>query len=271
VLDVAARTHPGNVRTNNEDNFHVVRFGRYLRTLLSSLPAGHFPEEDDRPGYGYAVADGIGGHAAGEVASRMAIALLVEYALQTPDWILGRDDDLLARVMDRTVQRFQSVNEAVRMQAEERPALSGMGTTLSVALTLVNEMIVAHVGDSPVCLFREGHLHRLTRDHTVAMELAHVDPTVAARFRNILTRSIGTSEIGGEPDVARYRLADGDRLLLCTDGLTDLVDDDAIAGELGRGSPSDDACQKLIDLALDRGGNDNVTVVIASYHFPVGT
>jgi protein phosphatase len=270
VVDVGALTHTGKVRTNNEDNFHVVHFGRYLRTVLSSLPAGLFSEELDRPGYGFAVADGMGGHAAGEIASRSAIAILIELALQTPDWILGRDDALLARVMDRTAQRFRSIHETVRARAEERPALHGMGTTLSVALSLIDELIVAHVGDSPVCLYREGRLHRLTRDHTVAQDLAAIDPAVAVRFRNILTRAIGSNSIKGEPDVARYRLTDGDRLLLCTDGLTDLVDDDTIANELARGTSSADASRALLDLALDRGGRDNVTVVVATYRIPSG-
>lgn len=267
VVDVGAQTHTGRVRTNNEDNFHVVQFGRYLRTVLSSLPIGLFPEELDRPGYGYAVADGMGGHAAGEVASRTAIALLLELALQTPDWILGREDVLLARVMDRTVERFRSVHQAVQSRAEERPILHGMGTTLSIALSLADELIVAHVGDSPVCLYREGQLHRLTRDHTVAQELKAIDPAVAARFRNVLTRAIGTDQISSEPDVARYRLADGDRLLLCSDGLTDMVDDETIAHELGRGTSSEEACQTLVQLALDRGGKDNVTVIVATYRF----
>jgi protein phosphatase len=267
VVDVGAFSHTGKVRPNNEDNFHVVQFGRYLRTMRSSLLEGEFSEERDRPGYGYVIADGMGGHAAGEIASRTAIALLVEFALQTPDWILGREDAQLARVMERTTERFRSVHEAVRAEAEDRPTLQGMGTTLSVAMTIVDELIVAHVGDSPVCLFREQRLNRLTRDHTVAQELVGINPTVAARFRNILTRSIGSNVISGEPDVARYRLTDGDRLLLCTDGLTDLVDDETIARELARGTSSDEACQALVNMALDRGGRDNVTVVIATYRF----
>ena len=265
VVDVGARTHCGKVRDNNEDNFHVIQFGRYLHTVLSSLPAGEFSEED-RPGYGFVVADGMGGHAAGEVASRRAITLLVECALQTPDWILGREDALLAKVMTRTAERFRAVNEAVIAEAQRQRALGGMGTTLSLALSLGDDLIVAHVGDSRVYLFRDDNLRRLTTDHTIAQQRGGFDAASAARFRNVLTRAIGTHLGGAEPDVDRFRLADGDRLLLCTDGLTDMVDEASIARELGRAAPSAQTCQALVDLALDGGGKDNVTVVVATYH-----
>jgi serine/threonine protein phosphatase PrpC len=267
MIDIAGRTHPGKVRANNEDNFHIVQFGRYLRTVMSSLPAGEFPEEQDRPGYGFVVADGMGGHAAGEVASHRAIALLVEYALQTPDWNLSQEASRLATVMERTAQRFEAVNDAVVAQAREVPGLWGMGSTLTLAMSLGDDLIVAHVGDSPVYLFRGGNLHRLTTDHTLAQQRREYDEAYAARFRNVLTRAIGMPE-GGEPDIKRYRLTDGDRLLLCTDGLTDMVDDLTIAGELARVGTAADVCQALIDLALDRGGRDNVTVIVATYNFP---
>src|SRR5688572_11675219 len=143
-VDVGARTHCGKVRKNNEDNFHVVRFGRYLQTVFSSLTVDQFPEEADRHGYGFVVADGLGGHAAGEVASRRAIALLLEYALQTPDWLLGREEALLARVMARASERFQSVNTAVIAEAQRQQLLGGMGTTLSMALSLGDNLIIAH-------------------------------------------------------------------------------------------------------------------------------
>jgi protein phosphatase len=264
-VEVGGRTHRGLVRPINEDNFHVVRFGRYLRTVLSSLPEGQALEEEAPPGHGFAVADGMGGHAAGQVASRMAIAALVEVALQTPDWILGREDELLERVMERTALRFQQVDEAVREESLSRPGLRTMGTTLSVALSLSDALIVAHVGDSRTYLFRGGELRRLTRDHTMGQQLADRYPAAATKLRHVLTRYIGGCQPAFEPDVARYRLADGDRLLLCTDGLTNMVGDSSIARELGRGTSSDDVCRALIELALDAGGRDNVTVVVATY------
>jgi protein phosphatase len=169
--------------------------------------------------------------------------------------------------MERTAERFRRVNESFLAQARDVPGLKGMGTTLSMAISLGDDLIVAHVGDSPVYLLREGRLHRLTKDHTVAQERRGFDPD-AARFRNVLTRAIGIPEAGGGPDVERYRLADGDRLLLCTDGLPDMVGDEDIARELGQARTADDATRRLIELALAGGGRDNVTAVVASYRIP---
>jgi len=267
-VDIGARTDAGRVRSNNEDNFHIVRFGRFLRTILTSLPEGEAPEEDASPGYGFAIADGMGGHSAGEVASRAALTMLVELSLQTPDWILGSNEEHLSRVMDRTLRRFQQVNRAVRDQSRSRSDLREMGTTLSLALTLGDALIVAHVGDSRAYLFREGTLHRLTHDHTIGQGLADLNMPMAARFRHVLTRCIGGRDPDCEPDVAQFRLQDGDRLLLCTDGLTDMVDDESIARELGRMTSSDSVCRELIEQALDAGGRDNVTVIVATFRSP---
>jgi protein phosphatase len=231
------------------------------------LPVGQIPEETDRPGYGFAIADGMGGHAAGEVASLRAITLLIEYALQTPDWIFSQDTSRLATVMERTAGRFQAVNETVVAQGKEKKELRGMGSTLTVALTLGDDLIVAHVGDSPVYLLRGGSLQRLTTDHTVAQQRRAFDAENAAKFRNVLTRAIGIPDVGGMPDIERYRLADGDRLLLCTDGLTDMADDAAIARTLTAAASADAACQALINLALAGGGKDNVTVIVATFRY----
>jgi protein phosphatase len=268
-VDIAGRTDRGKVRPNNEDNFHVVQFGRQLRTVASSLPPSHAPDDFDQSGYGFAVADGVGGHAAGEVASRLALVLLVDLVVRTPDWLFASEDYHLATVMDRIARRFGKVNEAVVPEARARRGLAGMGTTLSLAVSLGNDLIVAHVGDSPVFLFRGGRLERLTRDHVVPLAGPKVPTADATRFRLALSHAIGMPDTGGSPDIIRLKLADRDRLLLCTDGLTDLVSDDDIADELGRAS-ADDACQALVDRALARGGHDNVTVVVAGYRFAAG-
>lgn len=267
VVDAAGRTHVGLVRRTNEDNFHIARFGRYLRTVASSLTAPDAPDDFEQTGHAFAVADGVGGHAAGEVASRLAITLLIDLVLQTPDWVFADQAVDLRTVMARAARRFGLVNDAVVAEAGARPGLRGMGTTLSLALSLGTDLVVAHVGDSPVFLFRGGRARRLTRDHTVPAPGLGVHPSDAARVRLALTHAIGMPLTGGAPELTRLKLADRDRILLCTDGLTDLVAEDEIADELGRES-ADDACQALVGRALERGGGDNVTVVVAGYRFP---
>jgi protein phosphatase len=262
-------THTGNVRTNNEDNFLVVRFGRFLQTMLTSLPEGHLMPEYALTGYGMAVADGMGGMAAGEVASRLALTVLVDLVLETPDWMLSQDEPHVETAIARAIRRFDRVNQSVLEEARRQPGLKGMGTTLTMACSLGANMLIAHVGDSPVYLFRRGELHRLTRDHTVAQAMAEHESiplqAVPPRYRHVLTQAIGVRETGGEPDIRRLPLEDGDRLLLCTDGLTDMVNDAAIASLLKGDEKSERACQSLLDLALERGGRDNVTVVVATY------
>ena len=164
-------------------------------------PTGRSRRRIPPPGHGFAVADGMGGHAAGEVASRAALTALVAIALQTPDWVLGRDDEQLAMVMDRTALRFRQVDEVVRDHSQSQSGLRGMGTTLSLALSLSDALIVAHVGDSRAYLFRGNQLHRLTRDHTVGQELADRNPVASARLRHVLTRCVG----GCDPELRAGR------------------------------------------------------------------
>ncbi len=145
-----------------------------------------------------------------------------------------------------------------------------MGTTLTMACSLGMDLLIAHVGDSPAYLFRGGKLHRLTRDHTVAQAMAGhgaiATRDIPPRYHHMLTHAIGIRDAGTQPDICRLHLCDGDRLLLCTDGLTDMADDATIGAVLQNQGSSEDACQALIDLALERGGKDNVTVVVADYH-----
>jgi protein phosphatase len=153
------------------------------------------------------------------------------------------------------------------------PGLRGMGTTMTLALSLGPSLLIGHVGDSRAYLFRPGVLLQLTRDHTVVqalVEAGRLTPAEAAThpFRHVLTRSLGSGPDRVEADFQRAWLADGDQLLLCTDGLTDMVDNAAIAAVLGGAATAEEACQALVALALKNGGKDNVTVALARYRFP---
>jgi protein phosphatase len=271
-VDLAALSHPGRVRPNNEDRYLTVRAGRFLQALSTNLEKGSVPDEFGELVHAMAVADGMGGAASGEVASRLAITFLVNLVLNTPDWILQLGEPQVTEVLDRAARRFRDINAALIEEARLDPRLAGMGTTLTVAWSLGADLFLAHVGDSRVYLFRQGELHRLTRDQTLAQALADIgaiSPREIAthKLRHVLTQAMGM-ETGDNPQVQQVRLADGDRLLLCTDGLTDMVEDATIAAELHRHAGSAEACQALLDLALQRGGKDNVTLVVAAYHIP---
>jgi len=272
-VDLGALSHLGKVRPNNEDHFYVTRCQRSLQTLLSNLPPGQIPQQCVETVYGLLVADGMGGAAGGEVASRMAITTLVELLLWTPDWIMRPDEEAIQEVSRRMEARFRQVQDALADRARAEPKLSGMGTTMTLAVSLGVDLLITHVGDSRVYLLRQGRLLRLTHDHTLAQSLVDAGvlrPEEAAThfLRHILTRAIGTRGDEVRVEFNSLRLADGDQLLLCTDGLTEMVPEPAIAEVLQKGEPAAGACSALVNLALERGGRDNVTVVLARYHIP---
>jgi protein phosphatase len=272
-VDIAAQSHRGLVRGANEDHYLVMRFGRTLDTLLTSLPADQVPARAEEVGYGLLVADGVGGSAAGEMASRLALSTLVGLVLHTPDWILSDDAEDTERVIQRLAERYRRIHEVLLDQGLGDPRLWGMGTTMTVAASLGASAVIGHIGDSRAYLFRGGKLHQLTRDHTwvqTLVDMGRVSAEEAARhpMRHVLIRSLGGRERNVEGDFQRAWLADGDQLLLCTDGLTEMVDDDAIASLLGGAASSNEACQALVAAALDKGGKDNVTVALARYRFP---
>jgi protein phosphatase len=272
-IDVAAKSHPGLVRPNNEDQFFVAQMSRALETMLSSLPPGDVPERAEEVNYVMIVADGMGGHAAGETASRLAISALASLALDLPDWILKLTKDARAELENRARDVVQQVGALLYERGHQDAKLRGMGSTLTVARSLGRDLLIAHVGDSRAYLFRAGSLHRITKDHTYAQMLVdcgrlHPDDIAASGVRHILTNALGGSTEHVEVDVDMLRLENGDRLLLCSDGLTDLVDDETITETLLASPTSTEACECLVELALTRGGRDNVTVIVAAYTIP---
>ncbi|HEU4938870.1 MAG TPA: protein phosphatase 2C domain-containing protein [Vicinamibacterales bacterium] len=272
-IDVSALSHTGHRRANNEDHYLVVRLGRTLETVSTSLPAGDVPERTEEVNHVMIVADGMGGHQAGEIASRMAITTLINLALDMPDWIFKIDEAHAQEIERRSRSRVQEVDAMLVESGQRDSSLTGMGTTLTAARSLGRDLLITHVGDSRAYLFRAGTLLRLTRDHTYAQllvdtgELAPAD-VAGSSHRHVLTNALGGSSADVHVDTDRLQLEDGDRLLLCSDGLTDLVDDGAIAGILLQTTRSSDACERLVQRALDAGGRDNVTVIVAGYQIP---
>lgn len=272
-VELAALSHPGKVRPNNEDHFLVARVERDFETLLTNLPPRQVPQRCGETAYGMLVADGMGGAAAGEVASRLAITTFVELVLRTPDWNMRLDEHNALVVLDRMEQRFRQVAKVLTEQGWQYPNLAGMGTTLTVGVSVGADLFLSHVGDSRAYLFHRGRLLRLTHDQTVAQELADIgairpEEVATHFFRHVLTGALGTNGSEVRVELKQLRLADGDQLLLCTDGLTEMASEPAITEVLQRDGSAASACDALIGLALAQGGRDNVTVVLARYQIP---
>jgi PPM family protein phosphatase len=273
-VDVFGMSDKGHMRTRNEDHFIVVRCGRAVETVLSNIGEENQPGDlFEETGFGMVVADGVGGEAAGEVASRQAIYTLMSLALHTPDWQFRWGPKERNTVMWRMKDRFRRVNSALMREAAVHASLNGMCTTMTAALSQGDDLIIGHVGDSRAYLFHDGKLVRLTRDHTLGARLVEdgthsPNDRLVRELRNVLMQALGSRETECLPDVHDYVLEDGDQVLLCTDGLTDMVEDRLIESVLKESTSAKLACRSLIDLALSNGGRDNVTAIVARYSIP---
>ena len=270
-VDLGAVSHQGLVREDNQDSFLVMKFGRWLENLMTNIDESLFEQSYYMTGYGLLVADGMGGMAGGDVASRMALTQLIELIVDTPDWTLAvqRQKDVMT-VLERMTERFFQIDDILRNEARNDQTLEGMGTTLTVAGALGNDLIIGHVGDSRAYLMDGDKFTQLTTDHTLAQALidagvANRDDPASRSMRHVLTAAVGSLGDQVDPQVQRIKLRGDDRLLLCTDGLTEMVDDETIAQVIRDASSAQSACQDLVDLSLAGGGTDNVTVVLAHF------
>ena len=270
-VDLGAVSHQGLVRESNQDSYLVMKFGRSLENLLTNLDEDIFDQSYFMAGYGMLVADGMGGMSAGDVASRLALSKLIELIVDTSDWTLAlqRQSDVMT-VLDRMTERFLQIDDILRKEADNDQSLQGMGTTLTVAGALGSDLIIGHVGDSRAYLLHGDKLTQLTTDHTLAQALidagvANPDDPASRSMRHVLTAAVGSLGEKVAPQVQRFKLQPGDKLLLCSDGLTETVDDETIAKIMREAGSAQSACQKLVDLSLAGGGSDNVTVVLAHF------
>jgi protein phosphatase len=265
-LSAFGLTDRGRVRTNNEDQFVISEVGRVLQVQQSSISQ---PESLRGTAMGHllVVADGIGGHRGGDVASTMAVVGMENLLVNTMGWLCQMHGE---GVLSELHQALRTTDRWVEQEAGRQPEFHGMGTTLTVAYVNDHTLFIAHAGDSRCYLQRQGRLERLTRDHTLVAELVtagSLTPEQAAnhQMRNVVLNSVGGGNSAVRPEVHKHALEAGDILLLCTDGLTGMVSDEEIAGVLANVASAEDACRGLVDRANARGGTDNITVVIGRF------
>lgn len=275
TADIAALTHQGLVRPTNEDSYCVFRLGRFLERVTSNIPESDLPTRIENSGHLMIVADGMGGHQAGEVASRSALVNSIQMILRSPRWALHLEDPAtreqeIRELLTRSRGYLAAVHAALREQADRDQKLEGMGTTLTGAYTIGADAFLLHVGDSKVYLLRGGEFRKITHDHTVAQQYADLgvipqEEVAGHRANHMLTRAIGGPMETLKGDMHHLRIQDGDRFLLCSDGLTDMASEADLATVLKARATPAEACQGLVDLALAGGGRDNVTAIVANY------
>ncbi|HEY1912150.1 MAG TPA: protein phosphatase 2C domain-containing protein [Vicinamibacterales bacterium] len=272
-VEYAAASHSGLGPDNNEDHYLVGRLSRTQTMLASSLSSAELPGDFEEYAYMMVVADGLGGKGSGGVASRLALSTLAHLALHFGRWNVRVDARTATEVMERAEWFYRRIHEVVRERGAGKSELSGMATSMTAAYTAGDELFVAHVGHSRAYLFRQGDLTLLTRDQTLTKRLAESgrpEPVQVGTedLGHILTDAMGGHIPSPRIEVEHYRLLNGDCLLLCSDGLSDAVDHDRIAEVLMQRRNPNEQCQRLIDLAVGGGSNDNVTVVLAQYVIP---
>lgn len=259
----------GKKRPNNEDHYAVVRRERSRTVLATNVPdasMAHTREE----AYVMVVADGIGGEAFGELASMLAVQTAWELAERETCWALNMDEEQAKELADKFDAYAQLIHQKLLDHVTTAPQTAGMGTTLTIAYTLGPIAFIGHIGDSRAYAFRHGLLHSLTRDHTLARELADagMETQEASKFGHVLTNFLGGRTNRVVTESQHFVLQDGDGLLLCSDGLTRHVEDAEIANAIEQEADPQEVCQSLLDLALERGGRDNITIVLARYEIP---
>ena len=270
--DLAARSHQGALKSN-EDHYLVLRLGRYEETLFTSLATTDVPRRFDEYAFAGVVADGIGRDGAGAMAARLAISTLAHLHLRLGSWTMRVDPMVASEIMDRGRWLYRRTHEAVLAWYHAHANVGRMAATMTAVYSAGTTLFVAHVGHSRCYLFRKGLLTQLTRDQTLRERLAESrQPTSVGQGiedgEHILTSAIGADAETPRIIVEQFRLEDGDTLLLCTNGLTDMVTDEEIADTLASPRTPEEQCSLLVDAALTNGGHDNVTVVLANYHVP---
>lgn len=263
----------GRQRTGNEDQFLIAELTKTMR--ISHTTLGGPPDVfGDERGYLFLVADGMGGHNAGERASALAVAIVEQFTLNSFKWFLEPDEPSRAAVAEFE-SAIHEADAAIVRESSRRPELQGMGTTLTMAYAVGNRLFILHVGDSRAYLHRDGVLTQLTEDHTVVADMVRrgeIAPAEAGRhrLRHVITNVIGGGNVGVQAEVRVLELQAKDTLLLCSDGLNETMSREDIADILSSGDNAEHTSRRLVALANERGGPDNITVIVSQFESPSG-
>jgi protein phosphatase len=259
-VDVFGVTHPGRVRAANEDHYLVASLHKMLQVERTSLPAEQVADfTSGSRGYLFLVADGVGGLAGGDRASGAAVRTVARYVATATScyYDIGpsNEQELLAELRKTVLDAHGELLEQEQ----------GTATTLTMVFIAWPRAYLVHVGDSRCYRLRDGRLELLTTDQTLAQAMVDAGVMTAAdadrtEWKHILASALGSQEATPATFMTDCRW--DDVMLLCTDGLTKHVTDEEIAGALRREQTSEQTCQGLVDLALERGGSDNVTVIV---------
>jgi protein phosphatase len=264
-IDVYGLTHAGRVRTLNQDHFLIASLHKTVELHLTSLPSVEQLPQSERLAFLAMVADGVGGGAGGEAASRLAVQRVTEYVAQSMRCFYTTDEHDEQAFHDALQEVAMRCHESVVAESETDADLQGMATTLTLWLGVWPRAYLLQVGDSRCYLLRDGQLTQISRDQTMAQEL--VDQGVLRRTEAFSTRwaHVLSSSIGGRqtaPLVTRMEQEWGNVGLLCSDGLTKHVPDERIRERLLTMTSARQACEALLQDALDDGGSDNITILV---------
>jgi PPM family protein phosphatase len=269
VVRSFALTDTGRVRPANEDHFVIVELARTMSVRQTSVTQAKVQYSSHR-GHLFIVADGMGGHQAGEVASAIGVVTVEGFVLNT----LKRFFHLQLPEEQNVMKEFQhaliQADARIFEEARQHPEMLGMGTTLTMAFAVDWRLLVAHAGDSRCYLLSQGELHQLTSDHTRVAELVRLGELSPAQAkchpkRHVITNVLGGNEPGVRVEMHKLDLEPNDVVLLCSDGLSNMVADARIAAILVEEHEPERACERLVAEANEGGGKDNITAIVARF------
>jgi len=265
-IDAYGVTHQGKVRKDNQDHFILCTLRKQLVVRSSSIPgAAELLSETERLASLAMVADGVGGAARGETASRMALGAVTKYVTRSLRCYYAADADDGQALQDALQEAARQCHAELLRRGEEDPDYRGMATTLTLYLGVWPRAYLLQVGDSRCYLLRNGELSQITRDQTMAQEMVDMgllkaEDAAATKLAHTLTSAIGGRQT--DPVVSRFDMTWGHVLLLCSDGLTRHVPDERIADVLRSMTSAKQAGETLLQEALEGGGTDNITIVV---------